>query len=268
MTVSDGTAVEPARPKGKALIWVGIVMMLAGAVIAGFSGYQAVAGSGVIDTMTAPTIGVPGTVTQSLQPGRYVVYEGIGYTSQYGGNRSGRLTPSDITISGPGGPVQVDSVSMMETVTRGNNTYVGVAAFDANSAGDYRITIASDSPGQVIVGPGLGSSFGRAFGWLLALGFGALVGLVGLVLLIVGVVKRSRKPRSAPTAVAGFGAAGVAPAVPGAAPAVAPPAPPAAPTAAAAPAPATTPPAGWYPAPDEPGRQRFWDGQAWTEHRA
>jgi uncharacterized membrane protein YhdT len=27
------------------------------------------------------------------------------------------------------------------------------------------------------------------------------------------------------------------------------------------------PPAGWYPAPDGTGRQ-YWDGQAWTEHRA
>ena len=28
----------------------------------------------------------------------------------------------------------------------------------------------------------------------------------------------------------------------------------------------TETPAGWYPDPDEPGRQRYWDGQTWTEH--
>lgn len=28
-----------------------------------------------------------------------------------------------------------------------------------------------------------------------------------------------------------------------------------------------TSPAGWYPDPDEPGRQRWWDGELWSEHR-
>ena len=30
----------------------------------------------------------------------------------------------------------------------------------------------------------------------------------------------------------------------------------------------TTPPASWYPDPEHAGWQRYWDGQAWTEHRA
>lgn len=28
------------------------------------------------------------------------------------------------------------------------------------------------------------------------------------------------------------------------------------------------PAAGWYPDPQQPGQQRYWDGNAWTEHRA
>ena len=31
---------------------------------------------------------------------------------------------------------------------------------------------------------------------------------------------------------------------------------------------AELPPAGWYPDPDRPAMQRYWDGSAWTEHRA
>jgi Protein of unknown function (DUF2510) len=29
---------------------------------------------------------------------------------------------------------------------------------------------------------------------------------------------------------------------------------------------ASNPPAGWYPDPEQPGRQRYWDGSAWAQH--
>lgn len=34
------------------------------------------------------------------------------------------------------------------------------------------------------------------------------------------------------------------------------------------PDPPQTPPAGWFPDPEQPGTQRYWDGSQWTEQRA
>src|SRR3954452_19944965 len=30
----------------------------------------------------------------------------------------------------------------------------------------------------------------------------------------------------------------------------------------------TSTPAGWFPDPEDPSQQRYWDGTAWTDHRA
>ena len=135
----------------------------------------------------------------------------------------------------------VRSVSLEEEIDLVEGHYVAIAAFDAESDGQYRVTIAGAQE-TVVVGPSILSGVGQAGGWLVGTVVSGLVLLVGLGLLIASFVRR--RPAATPH-----------PAYPG---------------QAAAPFQQTQQtqqtPAGWYPDPQSPQQLRYWDGAGWTAH--
>jgi hypothetical protein len=122
--------------------------------------------------------------------------------------------------------------SSSESLTRDQDIYTGVARFVVPEAGEYHVRIDGPPGKRVVVAPSIGSGFGAVLGWLFA-GLASVVALVvGVVLIIIGAIRRRRRPKvTGPPGYYGNGA-----------------------------------PAGWYSAPDAAGRERYWNGGAWTHH--
>lgn len=200
------------------------------------------------DTLTSPTRSAPLDETLALKEGRYTVFELTGHRTRTGGvemhnSHPPTISASEVVVSDPSGarlPVDAPG-SVTETVTRGSDSYVGVARFDVPAAGDYRIEVDPGERADVIIAPSLGTGFARVAWWIVAGGLSLLAMLLGLALVLWSFFRR----RTPPTA--------------------------AAPPLAAPPLPVPTSPVpgvpeGWYPDPHAAHLLRYWDGTAWTAH--
>jgi hypothetical protein len=193
-------------------------------------------------TSTINSIGTPWTAgtasTQTLSEGGYVIYERAVAPT---------ISPTDVTVRGPQGPVPVGQTTS-STVTVGATQYVGVAGFTAPVAGEYTITV-ENSDAQLVLGPSIAKTLGAAFGWTGAAVLGGTLTLAGLIWLVVLLFVGGKSAPATPT---GSWNAG----------------PPLSSSAPVAPGQVAEAEGSWYPDPQDPSQWRWWDGRQWTDERA
>ena len=235
--------------RGRGALIVGAVIMLA-AVIVGATSATIVGmsvGRPLYETLTNDARSTPVDEKLTLREGRYAVFQLTGSQTTRGpvttatGNGAATLTAKEVKVTGPDGKAITTSVpTFSEQLTRATEVYENTVQFTVPEDGVYRVRVASPKAGtakgdtpasvQVVIAPALGSGFKAVVPWLIA-GLASVVAFpVGVIVLIVGAVRRRKRPGRTP-------ARGV-----------------------------PVPDKGWYPAPDTPGRQRYWDGQAWTQY--
>ena len=243
----------PAR-RGRGAIITGVVLLGVGLVIAvvGIVGFGATASS-LISGLGSPQT-TPTELTKTLDAGTtYAVYElATSGSGETGDPYLGGVAPGDVTVTSSDGSTVVvnDAPSMTQTFHDRAKTYVVVATFDPPTTGTYVVSIATEGS-TVIVAPSF-TAIAQALPWLGLIGVGGLLVLAGIIVLIVGIVRRSSKPAVAATYPASSYPVQAYPA----------------PTPPPAPAPTPLPAPGWYPDPERPGGQRYWNGTGWTENRA
>lgn len=208
-----------------------ILLTVVGAVIFAL-GVGMVIG-GVTSTINA--IGTPWVAgsasTQTLSQGGYVVYERAAIAT---------LGPTDITVRGPEGAVQVGHTTS-SNVTIGDVQYVGVAGFTAPVAGEYTITV-ENSDAELVLGPSIAKTLGAAMGWTGAAVLGGTLALAGVVWLVAALILGGRKPETAVPAGPAWNSG--------------------------PPLQAASAQGSWYPDPEDPSQWRWWDGRDWTDQRA
>lgn len=221
--------------RGRRTLIAGLVITVVSLIVAVTSTVIVVSAMGhpLYETITNEARLTPVDAKLTLRAGRTVVYELTEResTSAPAVEKDTTIKPKDVKVTGPDGASipTTGFESSSETLSRSDGVYAGVVRFVTPKDGVYRVRVTTKDT-QVVIAPALGSGFRKVLVWLTAGVLSALTFVLGVIVLIVGAVRRRRAPSTAPA-----GGTGV-------------------------------PAKGWYPAPDADGKQRYWDGQAWTQY--
>lgn len=176
-TVDCGLIVAEMRRFGAVLFWLGVVILIAGGVLAYLGGVRAVDAVRSTVDEAGPMPGRTATV-QLEQGDRRTIYE-----------RTQNDFPSaSCEVTGPGGSRQELTRPSETGGALGGTSVIDVGEFEAATAGSYTITCAG---GETLLGPspdldGLGSGALGVLGGVLGAGLGLLLMLIGAILWFVG----------------------------------------------------------------------------------
>jgi hypothetical protein len=195
-------------------------------------------GPPLVESWTKKSQQTPVDEQLTLRAGRYTVFELTGFTRTRGpvttttATEAPPITAADVDVIGPdGSAIQTfEFGSGTEEMTRGESVYSGVVRFTTPEAGVYHVRVSAPGSATVVIAPSFGSGFRAALPWLVAAFASSGAFMFGLLVLIIGAVRRRRQPIPEPA----WGT--------------------------------VVPAKGWYPAPDAAGKQRYWDGQGWTQY--
>lgn len=245
---TPGAAPAPSR-RGRRTIIIGAVIIIV-SLIVGIAATVVVGasmGRPLYEAFTNKTLTTPVDTELTLRQGRYTIFELTGQegdrgsTTTWDPNGMPPIDIADVRITGPDG-TKVATTSLgssstasgydlsSEEINRNGRVFTGIVRFVTPAAGEYHVQIDAPENAEVLIAPGFGSGMRAALGWLGAGFLSGLTFVVGVIVLITGVVRRRRRPIAQPV----WGG--------------------------------NLPVKGWYPAPDAAGRQRYWDGQSWTEY--
>jgi len=167
------------------LLVIGIVLIIAASAVGGallFSNVSKIANN-------AKVMSAPGTMTRTLSPGTYVIYEKTALDPSTSGYAHS-ITPYQVTVyTGSGTQLHVSNVSAKESTSFDSGTYVGAVQFEVTSQGKYNIAVNPTTPTQVLVAPDVASALVSLLIpmgiFILGLGLGFIFLIIGFIMLLV-----------------------------------------------------------------------------------
>jgi hypothetical protein len=160
----------------------------------------------VVDTVQGTKfLHTPGTATERLSSGTYIIYEIIGADTS--GVSSGNaptiggiaITPAEVSITSETGQhLVVVPANANANVSNASHTLSAAVQFTVPTEATYDISIQTANPSEALITHALGPAVRSLITWLIVGAVGGLLFVAGLILIIVGHLRRSRARQVGP----------------------------------------------------------------------